>query len=38
MVVVSDAQKLIGRKVSVTVASVLQTPSGKMIFAKIKEK
>jgi uncharacterized protein YacL len=36
MVVVSDAQKLIGRKVNVMVASVLQTPSGKMIFAKLK--
>lgn len=35
MVVVSDAQKLIGKKVTVAVTSVLQTQSGKMIFARI---
>jgi hypothetical protein len=35
MVVVSDARHLIGKTVTVLVASVLQTQSGKMIFAKI---
>ena len=35
MIVVGDAQKLIGKKVTVTVTSVLQTQSGKMIFASL---
>lgn len=34
MVVVEDAQKLIGRTVKVTITSVLQTTAGRMIFAK----
>ncbi|MBP9855241.1 MAG: twitching motility protein PilT [Candidatus Omnitrophica bacterium] len=35
MIVVSDARELIGREVKVNVTSVLQTQSGKMIFAKL---
>ncbi len=35
MVVVSDARKLIGQTVNVAVTSVLQTPAGRMIFAKV---
>lgn len=35
MIVVSDAREMIGREVRVGVTSVLQTQSGKMIFAKI---
>ena len=35
MVIVSNARDLIGKKVSVRVTSVLQTQSGKMIFAKL---
>ena len=35
MVVVSDGRKLIGQKVQVTVTSVLQTQSGRIIFAKL---
>lgn len=35
MIVVSDAQKLIGKKVSITVTSILQTQGGKMIFARL---
>ncbi len=37
MIVVSDARRMIGKKVKVTVASVLQTQAGKMIFAKLKK-
>jgi len=37
MVVVDDAKKLLGRSVEVVVTSVLQTTSGRMIFAKLKE-
>lgn len=37
MVVIENARKLIGRNVEVTVASVLQTTAGRMIFAKPKE-
>jgi uncharacterized protein YacL len=37
MIVVDDARKLIGRTVDVVVTSLLQTPSGRMIFAKLKE-
>lgn len=35
MIVVSDARSLIGRRVKVVVSSVLQTPSGRIIFAKL---
>ncbi|MDO8580438.1 MAG: hypothetical protein Q7S13_03060 [Candidatus Omnitrophota bacterium] len=35
MIVVSNARKSIGEEVNVVVSSVLQTPSGKMIFAKL---
>lgn len=35
MVVVDDAVSYIGREIDVTVTSVLQTPTGRMIFAKI---
>jgi len=37
MVVVDDAKKLLGKSVDVVVTSVLQTTSGRMIFAKLKE-
>ena len=37
MVVIENARKLIGKNVEVTVASVLQTTAGRMIFAKPKE-
>jgi uncharacterized protein YacL len=37
MVVVDHARKLIGKSVEVTVTSVLQTASGKMIFGKMDE-
>jgi uncharacterized protein YacL len=37
MVVVDHARKLIGRAVEITVTSVLQTASGKMIFGKLDE-
>lgn len=37
MVVVDEARKLLGRSVDVIVTSVLQTTSGRMIFAKLKE-
>jgi uncharacterized protein YacL len=37
MVVVDHARKLIGRSVDITVTSVLQTASGKMIFGKMDE-
>jgi uncharacterized protein YacL len=37
MVVVDDARKLIGKTMDVIVTSVLQTTSGRMIFAKIRE-
>lgn len=35
MVVVNDARRLIGRKATVRVTSVLQTQAGKMVFAKL---
>ncbi|MCX7927675.1 MAG: PIN domain nuclease [Candidatus Omnitrophica bacterium] len=35
MVVVEDARRLIGQEVKVSVTSVLQTPAGRMIFAKV---
>ncbi len=35
MIVVSDARKLIGQSVKVSVSSILQTQAGKMIFAKL---
>lgn len=37
MVVVDDAKKNLGKSVDVVVTSVLQTTSGRMIFAKLKE-
>lgn len=37
MVVVDEARKLLGKATEVVVTSVLQTTSGRMIFAKIKE-
>jgi uncharacterized protein YacL len=37
MVVVDHARKLIGKSVEITVTSVLQTASGKMIFGKMDE-
>ena len=37
MVVVDDAQRLLGKEVSVSVTSVLQTSTGRMIFAKIEK-
>lgn len=37
MVVVDDARKNLGKAVDVVVTSVLQTTSGRMIFAKLKE-
>ena len=37
MVVVDDARKNLGKSVDVVVTSVLQTTSGRMIFAKLKE-
>jgi uncharacterized protein YacL len=37
MVVVDDARKLLGKSVDVVVTSILQTTSGRMIFAKLKE-
>jgi len=37
MVVVDHARRLIGRAVDISVTSVLQTASGKMIFGKLDE-
>lgn len=37
MIVIDDAKKSIGKKVDAVVTSVLQTSSGRMIFAKMKE-
>lgn len=37
MVVVDEAKKMLGKSVDVVVTSVLQTTSGRMIFAKLKE-
>ncbi len=37
MVVVDDAKRLLGKSIDVVVTSVLQTTSGRMIFAKLKE-
>ncbi len=37
MVVVDHARKLIGKSVEISVTSVLQTASGKMIFGKMEE-
>jgi uncharacterized protein YacL len=37
MVVVDHARKMIGKSVEVSVTSVLQTASGKMIFGKMEE-
>lgn len=38
MVVVDNARKLIGKNVSITVSSVLQTSAGRMIFAALNER
>ncbi len=38
MIVVDNSRKLIGRKVHVTISSVLQTSAGRMIFASLNEK
>jgi uncharacterized protein YacL len=37
MIVVDNGRKNIGRTVDVIVTSVLQTPAGRMIFARLKE-
>jgi hypothetical protein len=37
MVVVDHARRLIGRAIEITVTSVLQTASGKMIFGRFEE-
>ncbi len=37
MVVVDDAKKYVGREIEVSVTSVLQTPTGRMIFSRVKE-
>jgi len=37
MVVVDDAKKYLGREIEVVVTSVLQTPTGRMIFTRVKE-
>jgi len=37
MVVVDDAKKFMGREIDVSVTSVLQTPTGRMIFTRVKE-
>jgi uncharacterized protein YacL len=37
MVVVDDAKKYMGRDIEVSVTSVLQTPTGRMIFSRVKE-
>jgi uncharacterized protein YacL len=37
MVVVDHARRVIGRSVEITVTSVLQTASGKMIFGRLDE-
>ncbi len=38
MIVVENGMNNIGEKVKVTVTSILQTPAGRMIFGRIKEK
>jgi uncharacterized protein YacL len=37
MIVVDEARKLLGKSVDIVVTSVLQTTSGRMIFARLKE-
>lgn len=37
MVVVDEARRLIGKRVSVSVNSILQTPAGRMIFTRLQE-
>jgi uncharacterized protein YacL len=37
MVVVDDAKNYVGKDIDVAVTSVLQTPTGRMIFSKVKE-
>lgn len=38
MIVVDDARKSIGKTIQITVTSVLQTPAGRMIFSRYREK
>lgn len=38
MIVIEDGIKSLGEKVKITVTSILQTPAGRMIFGRIKEK
>jgi uncharacterized protein YacL len=38
MVVVEEGRRLVGKKVDVTVTSVLQTSAGRMIFTKLRDK
>ena len=38
MIVVDHAKRFVGKKVAVTVSSVLQTSAGRMIFAKLVSK
>jgi uncharacterized protein YacL len=37
MVVVDDAKRYLGREIEVSVTSVLQTPTGRMIFSRVRE-
>jgi uncharacterized protein YacL len=37
MVVVDDAKRYVGREIEVSITSVLQTPTGRMIFSRVKE-
>ena len=37
MVVVDDAKRHLGREIEVSVTSVLQTPTGRMIFSRVRE-
>jgi uncharacterized protein YacL len=38
MVIVEEGRRLVGKKVDVTVSSVLQTSAGRMIFTKVRDK
>lgn len=38
MVIVEEGRRLVGKKIDVTVTSVLQTSAGRMIFTKLREK
>ncbi len=37
MVVVDDAKRYVGKEIEVSITSVLQTPTGRMIFSRVKE-